>query len=652
MERSDVAARQLLRQRKKRSRQSCHPCRTRKVKCDKCAPCDRCIKSYPDLCTYDDGPATQVQQSSVPLPAPPEATSLHSTRDLVAHIADERPISASQNLDQEPSVPSPLEIAGRESDNNDNTENGKSPYLGSNAIPTLLRDHASQEGVGQSVEQAFMPMMGIGKTASAYPFSSPIEASQDEIAQQLYQALPADRHVIYLFQRYKEAHAFSPVLTNIDAFEVELCGFIEAPSRGGPESQHIGDRERTYYQKPMTWLSLLFAVLSYGEQFSEGELMQRREKSRLYARLSFQCLRVVNFLVRPTAICVQTLLVLGQVLQNDMNAELAWILLGTTVIMAQSLGLHRVKNVASSEWQLWSALVRQDSLLSSCYDRPPVTMFPWNPTTPAALPTFAEKMNLLCSVMLDSATIGNSNATENMDFADINTSMQKIEDIRGPYLGEAVRSGVSQNIRDRCEQHLLSLQSSFMVAWLCRPALRRPAIQPELRRICLDNLLECVKSFVKLNTLTTYAARSWALVHNGLSSALLLGLLGDDYKEADVRQWQNEILDVFSEDGSQGSINLSAPHIRAIAELKKIKESNTPGTTRMQAPRGGTYVQDVSSITPNYSGTSANILDPNTGPSEPRLDGDQPQQGTQQPDLSPLDLFDYILWGTSDGLLS
>lgn len=126
MERSDVAARQPLRQRKKRSRQSCHPCRTRKVKCDKCAPCDRCLKSgYPDLCTFNDDAATQVQQSSMPLPAPPEAASLHSTRDLVAHVGDERPISASQNLDQERSVPSPLEITGRESDNNDNTENGK-----------------------------------------------------------------------------------------------------------------------------------------------------------------------------------------------------------------------------------------------------------------------------------------------------------------------------------------------------------------------------------------------------------------------------------------------------------------------------------------------------------------------------------------------
>lgn len=57
---------------------------------------------------------------------------------------------------------------------------------------------------------------------------------------------------------------------------------------------------------------------------------------------SLQSLRLASFLVRPTTECLQTFIVLGNVLQNLMKPEAAWILLGTTIRIAQRLGLPQL----------------------------------------------------------------------------------------------------------------------------------------------------------------------------------------------------------------------------------------------------------------------------------------------------------------------
>jgi hypothetical protein len=52
------------------------------------------------------------------------------------------------------------------------------------------------------------------------------------------------------------------------------------------------------------------------------------------------------------------LLVLGNVLQNDMKPEAAWLLLGTTARAAQSIGLHKeyYSNQLLARGTLWYVL--------------------------------------------------------------------------------------------------------------------------------------------------------------------------------------------------------------------------------------------------------------------------------------------------------
>lgn len=72
----------------------------------------------------------------------------------------------------------------------------------------------------------------------------------------------------------------------------------------------------------------------------------RHQCLQLTARRSFQALRLANFLFRPSFDIIQTLLVLGNTLQNNGQSDAAWALLGTTVRLAQTLGLHTERSVA------------------------------------------------------------------------------------------------------------------------------------------------------------------------------------------------------------------------------------------------------------------------------------------------------------------
>src|SRR4051812_43301156 len=56
------------------------------------------------------------------------------------------------------------------------------------------------------------------------------------------------------------------------------------------------------------------------------------------ARNSFRCLRLANFLLRPSFISIQTILLLATILQNGLLTEAGWTLLHTARALAHSLG--------------------------------------------------------------------------------------------------------------------------------------------------------------------------------------------------------------------------------------------------------------------------------------------------------------------------
>lgn len=138
-----------------------------------------------------------------------------------------------------------------------------------------------------------------------------------------------------LFQSFNtHLQSFTPILSDVIAFEKQLCAFIDY-KLSSDNTSHASNR------LSLVWLSLLYAILASGTQFRDVPHAERTSEASKYMKYSFQCLGYADYLSHPTVECLETLLVVGNVLQNLMKPQAAWILLGTTSRIGQSLGLHR-----------------------------------------------------------------------------------------------------------------------------------------------------------------------------------------------------------------------------------------------------------------------------------------------------------------------
>lgn len=169
-----------------------------------------------------------------------------------------------------------------------------------------------------------------------------------------------------------------PLLVKNYEFETELCQYVQKRTNAMPASS-LGQHERIddlQRGRSMEWISVLFALMACGVHFSNGDILTRGQQSSLYGKSlsgyyclsclhnamlitvpsvssAFEALRLANFMMRPSNLCVQAMLLLGFCLQNDMRPQASWLLLGTTVRMAQSLGLHKARESESSKRLLW-----------------------------------------------------------------------------------------------------------------------------------------------------------------------------------------------------------------------------------------------------------------------------------------------------------
>lgn len=147
---------------------------------------------------------------------------------------------------------------------------------------------------------------------------------------------------------------------DVDRFESDLCLYLNAHAAGEfRDPNRISERWST--GRSVGHISLLLATLAAGAHYSDLENPQRSESCQelgmsgdqlgvflltVKARRSFHALRLANFLFRPSLDTIQALLILGNTLQNNGQSDAAWALLGTTVRLAQTLGLHTNKSMA------------------------------------------------------------------------------------------------------------------------------------------------------------------------------------------------------------------------------------------------------------------------------------------------------------------
>lgn len=394
---------------------------------------------------------------------------------------------------------------------------------------------------------------------------------------------------------------------------------------------------------PAGTIALILAVLASGAQYSDLNPAERRRVSRDFASKSFRALHAANYLIRPTAPCLQALLLLGSFIRNDGDANASWALLGTTMRLAQSVGLHDAKNMHGlsardqrMRFQLWKIVLQHDGILSLCFDRP--TSLPTLPlsniptSTPAEVLDYPQVMWAITKFCAGSLPHRN----REIDLERICLSISQIDSITAQSLPHLQTKTACSSMQDRLEHYTIQLHTTFLISVICRPVYltlgqhdnQEYTKLNELNKRGRLALEDTVRSFLSLDRLTIYAIRTWTTLHEALSSSLLLELLHEPDRQPKLRSMQKEFLEAVipTLDGEPGNdAGLSVPHTRAIAALRKIAQGQSSSDSSV-------LVEDDSEASLRYVPAAGDLPgDTNAIPVEAKDD--------------VLDSFDSILWG-------
>jgi hypothetical protein len=585
-----------------------------------------------------------------------------------------------------------------------NDVTGEMVHLGGASVPALIlalsRGGDEQEGLQELLGKSMLPLFGLDNESSTYPFVDlwGLPHGSAARAAELARALPSDSECLSFFRFFKEtAHPIYPVILDIEKFESELLLFlINRASSPSLESEgKSGQANQTIYGQSLRWVGLLFAVLGSGCQCSALARKERELTSQVYVCCSFECLRFTNFITIATLETIQTLLVIGNVISNNMNAGVAWSLLGLTIRLAQTLGLHRICppatpfEIKSTRLRIWWALIWQDSLLSITYDRAPTMIGTINKPTPLAPEStkgnrsFSDCMYQLCKVAHCIVSDRASTVSDPADaFERIIIHRRALEDIMADAADFLRDSRRCRSQREQLEHWVLYLHMSYTTSELCRPAVTSyrdapstspppptpsspnpQATQPtnlaSLRSTLITSLANTVEAFLGLQNITPFAVRSWAAVHRSLSSALLLGILAEPARNPRARALLEKLVSVMLDvvAAVKDPAELNGPVARSVAALKKILAVQGSATNSNSTPSatGSTPVADPTNPNasglaapqrPDYKATTTAMTDPIAAlqaaaiaSAEGALDVDPELQA------SPYALMDSILWG-------
>lgn len=542
---------------------------------------------------------------------------------------------------------------------------GQTIHLGPSSVPALVmalgRGDTQWPGIQDLLgKKSILPVFGLDNESATYPFVDLWGLPHGSISRavELSNALPSDSECLSFFRCYREtAHIVYPAVADIDQFESDLLLFLINRASAQSNQANSGVTEEVIYGKNLQWIGLLFALLASGCQCSALPRKERELTSQVYICCSFECLRFTNFLSHATLESIQTLLILGNVISNNMNAGVAWSLMGLTVRLSQTLGLHRVcppsvaPQVKAIRSKIWWALLWQDSLLSISYDRASstTTIDHTVPLSQASTPgtrTYVECMYRLCKVGLDIVRERQSPQNSNDALMRITEHRNQLQDIMfdaADYLKDSRRC---RSMRDQLEHWALYLHVSYITSELCRPAISPSTaafdLSKTLRKTCIDSLANTVEAFLGLQNMTPFATRSWASVHRSLSSALLLGLLGEPSRNERVRTLLSNLVSVLSDITSNvDPAELSAPITRSIAALQKLINVQD---SRAQSRRAEDASATMTQTSPTTASYTLDDLNDALAFDDSSFMAQSPLNGLDL-DASPYALMDSIIWG-------
>jgi hypothetical protein len=533
---------------------------------------------------------------------------------------------------------------------------GQTIHIGPSSVPALVMALGRGDNTWPGIQdvlgkKSMLPIFGLDNESATYPFVDLWGLPHGSIqrAVELANALPNDAECLNFFRCYREtAHVVYPAVADIETIESDLLLFLinRASAQGSP-----GISDQQIHGKDLHWVGLVFAILASGCQCSTLPRKERELTSQVYICCSFECLRFTNFLSHATLENIQTLLILGNVIGNNMNAGVSWSLMGLTVRLSQTLGLHRrcppstPLPIMVSRSKVWWALLWQDSLLSISYDRASSTTtidhtVPNHPNSTPGTRSYVESMYRLCKVGLDIVRERQRPQNSHDALTRISEHHNELQEIMvdaADYLKDSRRC---RSMRDQLEHWALYLHISYITSELCRPAISPSAkgfdLSKTLKKSCIDSLTNTVEAFLGLQNMTPYATRSWASIHRSLSSALLLGILGEHTRNERARSLLTNLIQVLSDvTANVDPAELSAPITRSVSTIQRLL--NIPFTTQRKMSESG------SQSSPALTTFMADELNGLLNADDSSL-AQLPLPGVDQ-DSSPYALMESIVWG-------
>lgn len=465
-----------------------------------------------------------------------------------------------------PVTPQPLEVS--------DALTGETIFLGANSAPACFLRLSPKERSAQihngTLTQTLMKgnvlsLFGLDNSSVTYPFVnlwSTNDISSDD-ASSLHQALPSDLEILKAFRQYRStSYLYYPSILELDGFEVEIYSFLsqrEANSRNDPQ------QTASLHGKGFAWIGSLYAMLAAAAQFNDTSVEERSLASRVFVCLSFQCLRLTNFFQRPSIQSIQTMLLIGNVLQNDRNPGIAWTLLGMTIRSAQSIGLHHVlvnsqTLETESKRRLWCAVVWQDMILSISHDRPTICAHavtsrigPSNNSIESSLDRFntisdfsyEDCLSRLCPIIhniLSSRTSMPKISSQLSSMESLCDALNQVQDKAKPNLQ---LQGMCMTRPEYGEHLALQFTLAYAKSELCRPAveLEPDEVQSEnwarvegLQRVFTGSAWDTIHIFLDIREFDPKLVRTWAAMHRVLSAALVLGVLAPEKGWMDSNQ--------------------------------------------------------------------------------------------------------------------
>ncbi|SPO03130.1 uncharacterized protein DNG_05812 [Cephalotrichum gorgonifer] len=412
---------------------------------------------------------------------------------------------------------------------------GATIFLGSRSDPPLVLGCRPVPAHGHPDPDNSGPDQLVPK---AYPFAS--LWSQETSLSDIARVLPDDSDILRYWGVYQSCvHPFYPALVTFEDFGSQLLSFLDLRLSGKGEAAIPPET------KP-SWLALLLSIIACGAQFSTDPIKERDLRSKVFVCSSFQCLRMSNFFATTDMDHIQAMALLGHCLRNNLDMNSAWIIMGSTIRLAQSIGLHidprtRCASSPGAErtsiesyrgYRLWWMLLWQDCFLTTTYDRPfsnPYILgrIP-DDTSPGAGNSFATSVLLLIKTYMGRSMDEITSPAEANSIEGLlahKCRLESVLDRAQPFLVDERRC---TTLQEQLQRAALRIHVGYLVCRVyrlclgCEDAAADQVLRDTLATDYLANATRVVQSFLDMHHLLPAGCQTWAIVQNVASSAIPL----------------------------------------------------------------------------------------------------------------------------------